>query len=719
MAAFIKLEDSPMFQNQVSFLEHTAEEVKERCQTLYKGSKKFMKVLGEAYIGDKSFADTLEAFGGGQDDPISVSIGGPVVSKFINALRDLANFKEMLLSQVEHLLVDRLMQFMTVDLQDVKESHLQLNLARYAYDRAREKFVSLKKNTRGDIVAELEEDLQNSKSAFEKRRFDLVTALMNIEAKKKYEFLESISAVMDAHLRYFKLGYDLLSQLEPFIHQVLTYAQQSKELANVEQDRLEKRIQEFRTKAEIDTLRASINIEPSTNAGPIHVGMNLDKSVEALLQSSTQGEVETIKQGYLLKRSSSSRADWKRRFFVLDSQGTLYYYRNKGIKPMGSHHQHTASADYSNVFAKFRVRHSRSLSFNEETSGYHTVDLRTSTIKIDTEDTDLRLCFRIISPLKTYTLQAENGADRMDWVKKITAVIRSLFNSHIQQQHVEVRKPSSNVSSPTHECSALEPDWASLNLGILLCIECSGVHRNLGVHISKVRSLTLDVKVWEPSIVELFRLLGNTYCNSIWEGSLLQNESVDESNPSSTSITKPGTEDAFSGKEKYIHAKYVDKSLIIRDTLRPGDSPNSTNIWQAVKADNIREVYRLIAISETNLVNTTFDDVFGIDSYHHVVDAQDSPDSHKEEKEQYRPSACQRIKNSNDPFGADINIPDFHGRTPLHHCIVLGNNSLAKYLLRRGAMSSIKDHGGFSALDRAMEKGAIADEELFLLLNES
>lgn len=36
------------------------------------------------------------------------------------------------------------------------------------------------------------------------------------------------------------------------------------------------------------------------------------------------------------------------------------------------------------------------------------------------------------------------------------------------------------------ECSAHEPDWASLNLGILMCIECSGIHRNLGVHISKV-----------------------------------------------------------------------------------------------------------------------------------------------------------------------------------------------------------------------------------------
>ena len=39
------------------------------------------------------------------------------------------------------------------------------------------------------------------------------------------------------------------------------------------------------------------------------------------------------------------------------------------------------------------------------------------------------------------------------------------------------------------DCGASDPDWASLNLGILLCIECSGVHRNLSVQISKVRIL--------------------------------------------------------------------------------------------------------------------------------------------------------------------------------------------------------------------------------------
>ena len=38
----------------------------------------------------------------------------------------------------------------------------------------------------------------------------------------------------------------------------------------------------------------------------------------------------------------------------------------------------------------------------------------------------------------------------------------------------------------------LDPDWASVNFGVLVCIECSGIHRNLGTHLSRIRSLELD-----------------------------------------------------------------------------------------------------------------------------------------------------------------------------------------------------------------------------------
>ena len=50
----------------------------------------------------------------------------------------------------------------------------------------------------------------------------------------------------------------------------------------------------------------------------------------------------------------------------------------------------------------------------------------------------------------------------------------------------------------------VDPEWASINLGVLVCIECSGIHRSMGVHISKVRSFTLDK--WEPDLVKVTKV---------------------------------------------------------------------------------------------------------------------------------------------------------------------------------------------------------------------
>jgi Arf-GAP/coiled-coil/ANK repeat/PH domain-containing protein len=79
--------------------------------------------------------------------------------------------------------------------------------------------------------------------------------------------------------------------------------------------------------------------------------------------------------------------------------------------------------------------------------------------------------------------------------------------------------------------NTLGPEWASSNLGILLCIECSGIHRSLGVHVTKVRSLTLDK--WEPEAIEIMLALGNAKVAAIFEANVPSNASVHRAIPKS------------------------------------------------------------------------------------------------------------------------------------------------------------------------------------------
>ncbi|CAG8670524.1 14479_t:CDS:2, partial [Rhizophagus irregularis] len=64
------------------------------------------------------------------------------------------------------------------------------------------------------------------------------------------------------------------------------------------------------------------------------------------------------------------------------------------------------------------------------------------------------------------------------------------------------------------DCGAKGPRWASHNLGVFLCIRCGGLHRKMGTHISKVKSISLDS--WTPEQIENMRQWGNLKANAKW-----------------------------------------------------------------------------------------------------------------------------------------------------------------------------------------------------------
>lgn len=102
------------------------------------------------------------------------------------------------------------------------------------------------------------------------------------------------------------------------------------------------------------------------------------------------------------------------------------------------------------------------------------------------------------------------------------------------------------------DCGQRDPSWASINLGVFVCLDCSGIHRNLGVHISQVRSLSLDT--WKIEWVKVMQSMGNTRANAYWEGNMAPSVS-----------RPPATAGHMEVRKAFIRQKYEQKMWFLAD----------------------------------------------------------------------------------------------------------------------------------------------------------
>ena len=132
--------------------------------------------------------------------------------------------------------------------------------------------------------------------------------------------------------------------------------------------------------------------------------------------------------------------------------------------------------------------------------------------------------------------------------------------------------------------SNVKTEWVSINLGIVLCIECSGIHRSLGTHVSKIRSLTLDTVSFTADIVEIIMQVGNRLSNQIWEAKL---------DPSQ----KPNSQATRDQRLRFITDKYVERLYVntISATLSHYSTADET-LLASIKKNDIHQVLYAIAL---------------------------------------------------------------------------------------------------------------------------
>uniref|UniRef100_A0A4W3I0C4 Arf-GAP with coiled-coil, ANK repeat and PH domain-containing protein n=1 Tax=Callorhinchus milii TaxID=7868 RepID=A0A4W3I0C4_CALMI len=639
--------------------------------------------------------------------------------QFVNGIRELAQQSTkdevievrtpILIDQAQRSIRTQLQTFVKEDLRKFKDAKKQFDKVSEENENALVKNAQVQRNKQHE-VEEATNILTATRKCFRHIALDYVLQINVLQSKRRSEVLKSMLSFMYAHLAFFHQGYDLFMELEPYM----------KELG-AQLDQLV--VDAAKEKRDMEQKHSTIQQKDFSNDDP-KVEYNIDAANGIIME------------GYLYKRASNAFKTWNRRWFSIQNNQLVYQKKFK---------------DNLTVVVD---------------------DLRLCTVK-PCEDIERRFCFEVVSPTKSCMLQADSEKIRQVWIKAVQASIATAYKEKGEENYADRldRRSSPSTSSLDSgselkerplkgenalqrveciagngnccDCGESDPRWASINIGITLCIECSGIHRSLGVHFSKVRSLTLDS--WEPELLKVMCELGNNVINRIYEAGV-EELHLKKPQPGNTSLLRV-TIYIFIN---YLNSEQRRESLFCPDELDSlfsyfdtSSKPNSSKYrkcgaskclcFVSTPVNNSCKVYVLFASLEmlegsikngTNKNSPVLNKVDiaspGLQLYKAAC-IRNLPDMAKAlargadvnwvNVEDYKATpliqavlggslvACEFLLQN----GANVNSRDSHGRGPLHHATILGHTGQVCLFLKRGANQQALDEEGKDPLTIAVE----------------
>ncbi|XP_048644078.1 arf-GAP with Rho-GAP domain, ANK repeat and PH domain-containing protein 1 isoform X3 [Marmota marmota marmota] len=109
-----------------------------------------------------------------------------------------------------------------------------------------------------------------------------------------------------------------------------------------------------------------------------------------------------------------------------------------------------------------------------------------------------RRSFDLTTPYRIFSFSAESELEKEQWLEAMQGAIAEALSTSEVTERIWAAAPNRFCA----DCGAAQPDWASINLCVVICKRCAGEHRGLGAGVSKVRSLKMDRKVWTEKLIE-------------------------------------------------------------------------------------------------------------------------------------------------------------------------------------------------------------------------